>query len=247
MAVAHVGSDTLTGVRTPLCWTPLLATLATGLPKRRARHSGGGILYAVTSPPSRQITSWEVAEQNAGDWMRHWGYRNVRLTPSGADQGIDVRATGAIAQVKFEARQVGRPQLQHLVGARGRDYNIELLFFTGAGYSAHAVKYASEMGIALFTYALDGRVYPENRAATLVVERGRHSNADDGRVGFPPRSPSGSKALAMILAGLILTASMVMGIFKAENWAAGPGAIFTGFATLFIGLLLVRAGWRRSR
>jgi hypothetical protein len=105
--------------------------------------------------------------------MRHWGYRNISLTSGGTDQGVDVRATGAIAQVKFEARQVGRPQLQNLVGARGRNHDVELLFLSGAGYSGHAVEYASEMDIALFTYSLDGCMSPENRAARRIVERDR--------------------------------------------------------------------------
>jgi hypothetical protein len=38
MAVAHVGSDTLTGIRTPLCWTPLLL----GVPAGQARGATVG-------------------------------------------------------------------------------------------------------------------------------------------------------------------------------------------------------------
>ena len=102
----------------------------------------------MTRPPVRQITSWEIAEQNAADWMRHWGYRNVSLTSRGNDRGVDVRATKALAQVKFEAKQVGRPQLQNLVGTRGRNHDVELLFFSGAGYSGHAIEYATEMGVS---------------------------------------------------------------------------------------------------
>lgn len=35
-------------------------------------------------------------------WMRHCGYDDARLSGGGADAGIDVRTTGALAQVKLE-------------------------------------------------------------------------------------------------------------------------------------------------
>ena len=74
-----------------------------------------------------------------------------------------------LAQVKFEASQVGRPILQKLVGARGRRTEQRLLCFTGAGYSSHAVGYAEDMEIALFTYTLTGDVTPLNRAARQLA------------------------------------------------------------------------------
>jgi hypothetical protein len=115
-------------------------------------------------PLSRQIDSWQSAETNAAEWMRFFGFHDARVTQGGSDGGIDVRSSGALAQVKYEARQVGRPQLQMLVGARG---NLEraLLFFTGSGYSATALAYANEMGIALFKYELTGQMVGVNRAA----------------------------------------------------------------------------------
>ena len=73
----------------------------------------------MAQQPPYQITSWQEAERNAARWMRHWGFGDARLTSSGADGGVDVRARAAVAQVKFEASQVGRPALQRLYGARG--------------------------------------------------------------------------------------------------------------------------------
>lgn len=126
-----------------------------------------------TRPEPRAITNWQIAEENAADWMRAWGYPNVSLTAAGADRGVDIRADGAIAQVKFEAAQVGRPALQRLVGARGTDYELVMLFFTGAGYATPAVRYADEIGIALYQYALDGTMTAANeRARQLAAGRG---------------------------------------------------------------------------
>lgn len=95
-------------------------------------------------PRPRGIASWRVAEDNAASWMRFWGYRDATVTPNGSDAGIDVRSRKAIAQVKYEAHNVGRPALQRLVGSRGRGAE-ELLFFTGAGYSKAAIEYAHHM------------------------------------------------------------------------------------------------------
>jgi hypothetical protein len=87
-------------------------------------------MYRVTEKPEpREVSSWQAAEVNAADWMRYWGFLDARVTQSGSDGGIDVRATGAVAQVKREAKAVGRPAVQNLVGARGRDASLHLLFF----------------------------------------------------------------------------------------------------------------------
>lgn len=103
--------------------------------------------------------------------MRHWGFTDAQVTAGGADGGVDVRSTNAIAQVKFEAAQVGAPTVQRLVGARGVAHHQALLFFSGAGYARPAVEYADMMGIALFQYRLDGSMVPVNGAASAVIEQ----------------------------------------------------------------------------
>jgi hypothetical protein len=150
-------------------------------------HGGHGILVRV-EPARRQIDSWNTAERNAAEWMRYWGYVGVSVTPSGADGGVDIRARGALAQVKWEARQVGRPHLQKLVGARGRSMSSELLFFSGAGYSEHAVAYADEMDIALYFYRLDGRMEARSRLARQLLRRRREEEAAaaDASPSVPP-------------------------------------------------------------
>jgi hypothetical protein len=124
---------------------------------------------ARARPEARQIRSWQDAEHNAAAWMRCWGFGDAAAQPGGSDGGVDVRASGALAQVKFKAVMVGRPELQRLVGARGLDHNARLLFFSGTDYAATAVEYADHMGIALFQYALDGAVQPINSAARHLV------------------------------------------------------------------------------
>ncbi len=125
------------------------------------------------SPAPKPITSWRAAEANAAVWMRFWGFADAHVTEAGSDGGVDVRASGALAQVKREARPVGRPALQRLVGARGRDVSLHLLFFSSSGYSQAATQYAAELGIALYTYDGAGRVSVHNGPGRRLVEAGR--------------------------------------------------------------------------
>lgn len=122
-----------------------------------------------TVPPRpTQISSWQQAELNAARWMRHWGYSDATASPGGPDSGIDVRAGRALGQVKYQAAQVGRPELQRFVGARPYGSTAQLIFFTGSDYTTTAVAYAREWDIALFTYRLDGTMTPVNDAARRV-------------------------------------------------------------------------------
>ncbi|MFF7485140.1 restriction endonuclease [Streptomyces luteogriseus] len=119
-------------------------------------------------PQPMQISSWQQAELNAARWMRHWGYSDATAHPGGPDSGIDVRANGALGQVKYQAAQVGRPELQRFVGARPHGSTAQLIFFTGSKYASTAVAYAQERNIALFTYRLDGAMTPVNDAARRI-------------------------------------------------------------------------------
>jgi hypothetical protein len=101
--------------------------------------------------------------------MRWWGYPDAAITRGGSDGGVDVQAKEALGQVKFEAVQVGRPELQRRFGARGHQLHQALFFFTGAGYSGPAIAYADEAGIALFQYSLLGAMTPMSRYARHVL------------------------------------------------------------------------------
>lgn len=150
---------------------PLPATPISQLPAPDTTREPVKPPTPASTPMPRQISSWQTAEENAAEWMRAWGYQSVALTVAGADAGVDVHAVGAIAQVKFEASQVGRPALQKLVGARGRDTDLVMLFFSGAGYSRPAVDYGNELGIGLFHYNLTGQMSALNERGRVLAER----------------------------------------------------------------------------
>lgn len=104
------------------------------------------------------------AEENAARLLREWGFPDARTPGEGPDGGIDVRATGALAQVKYRAGLTGRPEVQKLFGARGTG-DEQLFFFTATGYSDQAVEYADEVGIALFVYDPTGKAEAVNKSA----------------------------------------------------------------------------------
>lgn len=118
------------------------------------------------------IRSADAAERNAADQMRKLGFTMVAISPTGPDAGIDVRSAEGLAQVKWKGATVGRPDLHRLYGARGEDRSKKLLFFSGSGYSKHAIGYADDVSMCLFVYEQDGRISPVNvHAQKLMASR----------------------------------------------------------------------------
>jgi hypothetical protein len=112
------------------------------------------------------------AEFNAVARMRTLGYLDAHVCEPGADGGVDAISERALGQVKHRGAQVGRPDIQRLYGARGDRTHLDLLFFSAGGYSRHAVEYADEAGIMLFTYDISGELAPANSAASALAENG---------------------------------------------------------------------------
>lgn len=98
------------------------------------------------------ITTPHQAELNAASKMRDWGFTDAAATTGGADGGVDVRSSRALAQVKWRGGVVGRPDIQRLYGAREGDGSKALFFFSASGYSKEAVDYAERTGVGLYLY-----------------------------------------------------------------------------------------------
>lgn len=123
-------------------------------------------------PESGPIPDWRTAEQRAATWMRHWGWTDAMVTPPGADGGLDVVASRAVAQVKFWAKPVPRQDLQKLVGAASTRQGIEsVLFFANSGYTTQAQRWAETAGLAIFNFDGDGVPQPQNSVARQAIRR----------------------------------------------------------------------------
>lgn len=202
------------------------------------------------------ITTWREAEDNAVQWMREHGWPDAQPTTGGADGGIDVRSYAGLAQVKFEAHQVGRPAIQRLVGARGHGTE-DLLFFTGSGYSKAAREYADDLGVALFTYDLTGLVSAFNDEAHHVLTLGSAATAGQPfSVSTHPRAlPQTSSArekwgMGFGLLGLLIIINTGVQTFRAIvgdgmktwDWYDPLWTLPIGFGFAWIGMKLFQHG-----
>lgn len=123
------------------------------------------------------VSSWQQAEALAAWHMQKLGFDDAKMTPPGADGGLDVRATDAVAQVKHYATPIGAPVIQQLRGAaHGQG---AALFYSMSGYTKAAVEYANDAAVALFTYNESGVVQPFNHAAQILHDRAGGDDAFD--------------------------------------------------------------------
>lgn len=195
----------------------------------------------------RPVVRPEEAEALAAAWMRRSGFRDARLTGASADGGIDVWSSRALAQVKAHGKPVARTALQQLVGARGHDHGKVLLFFANEnGYSAPAARYADEMGIALFTYDVWGRVRAVNGRARLVERAGRAESAAAGRAStsLQPRRTSVRAGdlignLVAVLSGISLALAAMLGMALLGVTVVRREAVPAGAVVLVLALAIL--------
>jgi hypothetical protein len=144
----------------------LLALLFAGIAEESAKPQP---VEATTSRPLlRLIRTPSDAEAVAAEWMTYFGFGTAATTPVGRDEGIDVVAERAVAQVKMEGLPTGRPVVQQLFGASMAEGKVGLLFSL-AGYTAEARAWADRVGVALFRFDLQGEPEPVNATARALL------------------------------------------------------------------------------
>ena len=94
---------------------------------------------------------WKAAEEAAALWLRQNGWPDAHVTSGGADGGVDVRATGLIAQVKHYSKLTGSPALQQLYGVAAAEQVVPV-FFASGGYSKPAQEFATNTALACVTF-----------------------------------------------------------------------------------------------
>lgn len=135
------------------------------------------------------FNDFRQAEQSVAAFLRSIGYTNVRVAPTGPDDGIDVLAGATLAcQVKAHMKNVGRPDLQRLVGA-STPYGYETAFFSLAGYSRGAFEYAEKVKMPLFRLRVDGTVLADNQHARALVSASSQREPEPEALARPTSSP----------------------------------------------------------
>jgi Restriction endonuclease len=113
-----------------------------------------------------RIRDDKQAEEVCAGWLKRFGYADARVsgkTKSGHDDGIDVYAAGAVAQVKYWLNdRVRIKDVQRLVGSAAPGQ--AKFFFAASGYTRNAAKWAAhpDRRIALFRLLPDGHLVALN-------------------------------------------------------------------------------------
>ncbi|MEV0297075.1 restriction endonuclease [Nocardia sp. NPDC050710] len=171
------------------------------------------------------IPSFEAAENAAAQHMRALGFPDAKVTPRGADGGIDVTSSRALAQVKWHTTPTGRPDIQKIYGARGRRHHLEMLFFSATGYTTQAVAYANEVEVALFTIDQNNGLTPRNKPAQAMMARTRNARNRERY----------EQALLLAIFSLLVILTVIRKFPKLSALAASATGWITGIALLFQG------------
>jgi hypothetical protein len=131
----------------------------------------------IVSKPARALElDPENFEWYCAEWCVYFGHRNVRVTRSTKDGGIDVYGDGFIAQVKLQELPVGVKAIRELAGLVSIRSKALGYFFTVNGYSIQAIAEANELGIAIFVVKpFQAEIIPKSEIANLIVEDTRLS------------------------------------------------------------------------
>ena len=178
------------------------------------------------------------AEVHAAAWMRALGFYDAQETPVTADAGLDVVASNGVAQVKFKAVQVGRPELQNFMGAAHPYPDRLRLFFSWKGYSTHALQYAEQAQIALFSYELDGRCMPENAFAQHLCTPIQQTESALPWAGVVPVQPAASwwtpRRIKWLTLAVLALAAVIFFMIRPD--------IFAQLVATAVAIFLIMAG-----
>jgi hypothetical protein len=130
---------------------------------------GPGHPSSASPPPSsRPVRHWADAEEAAAAWMEWFGFGPAQVCGGPGDGGVDVRAPGAVAQVKDYGSPIAAGPVRELAGVASVD-GVQPLFFARSGYTKDAVEFGDRAGIALFQFDLQGSVTASNSVATRLL------------------------------------------------------------------------------
>lgn len=197
------------GIWTRFAWVPFH--------QGRWLSEASATVVSVTWSPGTALEDWRDAEALATWHFRErLGYPDAHPTPPGPDGGIDVIASSAHAQVKFELKRASRPKLQQLAGTQGSASELQLIFYARAGFTRPAHSFARRRGIALFLVRDDGVVAANDIAELLLATAPeRYTHAMKRR----PHWGSFAATYALLLCPIML------GIIDPEPFERAVGAI----------------------
>lgn len=191
------------------------------------------------------IRGWREAERVAAEWMKLMGYSDSHADArAGADGGVDVESSHAVAQVKHRSSRSGLPDVQRHFGV-AVSHGKTPIFFSLSGYSKPALKFGADEGMALFSYTRAGALRPESPFADRLFAAAMQ--AIDARTGGPASMSTTAIALTsareragqahrmgVIAAAVVavIYAALFALVFALHSWTAYALALFV-LAVLF--------------
>jgi len=142
------------------------------LPKSKPRSDSSHRQESKPKPPrprpkERLIRNWQDAEKVAQEWMIYFGFTDAKQTGGSSDEGIDIRSSRAVAQVKFHGSNTPRTVIQLLHSALTKEKKMGICF--SLGYRSTAIEFANEQKFALFQFDLQGVPTPINSIARQIM------------------------------------------------------------------------------
>ena len=135
-------------------------------------------------PDAMPIRNPHDAEIAAAKWMRWMGFLDAEPMPIGPDGGIDVDSKLAVGQVKARLTPTSRPEVQQHYGVAQAE-GKEPLFFALDRYTVEAFEFANQVGMALFSFDLEGRPSAVNEAARILRQGLRHEELTSEYLEWP--------------------------------------------------------------
>ena len=102
------------------------------------------------APRIGYIADAHAFEKYMAEWMRWLGWDDAKAMPVGPDEGIDVKATGALGQAKHWDHEVGIEEVQRHNGVCEGIQKYGRVFLSKSGYTPQAIKWANDRDLPLF-------------------------------------------------------------------------------------------------
>lgn len=122
-------------------------------------------------PAPAQTLDPYLFELYCAEWCTYFGHKDVSVTRSTKDGGVDVEGDTFIAQVKFQELPVGVRPIRELAGVLGQRKKTVAYFFTLNGFSSSALREGQDLGLALFEVKpFTSSIVAKSALAELVLE-----------------------------------------------------------------------------
>ena len=127
------------------------------------------------APRIGYIENAHAFEKYMAEWMRWLGWDDAKAMPVGPDEGIDVKAKGALGQAKHWDTEVGIEEVQRHNGVCEGIQKHGRVFLSKSGYTPQAIKWANDRDLPLFEMKAgsnDAGVVASTKAAEKLLKVG---------------------------------------------------------------------------